>query len=50
VPGNKSKEIMGKMAITLFPRESNLGFLIRLPKILVILEKVNTQKAVNGAI
>jgi hypothetical protein len=39
VPGNKSKEIMGKIAITLFPRESNLGFLIRMPEIPVILEK-----------
>jgi hypothetical protein len=39
MPGNKSKEMMGKMAITLFPRESNLGFLTRMPKILVILEK-----------
>jgi hypothetical protein len=39
VPGNESKEMMGKMAITLFPRESNLGFLARIPEILVILEK-----------
>jgi hypothetical protein len=50
VPGNKNKEMMGKMAITLFPRESNLSFLVRIPEILVILEKVNTQKAANGAI
>jgi hypothetical protein len=39
VPGNKSEEMMGKMAITLFPRESDLGFLVRMPEILVILEK-----------
>jgi hypothetical protein len=39
VPGNKSKEIIGKMAITLFPKESNLGFLVRMPEILIILEK-----------
>jgi hypothetical protein len=50
MPRNKSKEIIGKMAITLFPRESNLGFLARIPKIPVILEKVNTQKATNEAI
>jgi hypothetical protein len=39
VPGNENKEIMGKMAITLFPKESDLGFLARMPEILVILEK-----------
>jgi hypothetical protein len=39
VPGNESEEMMGKMAITLFPRESNLGFLARMPEIPVILEK-----------
>jgi hypothetical protein len=32
MPGNESKEMMGKMTITLFPRESNLGFLMRIPK------------------
>jgi hypothetical protein len=50
MPGNENKEMMGKMVITLFPRESNLGFLARMPKILIILEKVNTQKATNRAI
>jgi hypothetical protein len=39
MPGNKNKEIIGIMVITLFPRESNLGFLVRMPKILIILEK-----------
>jgi hypothetical protein len=38
VPGNKSEEMMGKMAITLFPRESNLGFLVRMPEIPVMPE------------
>jgi hypothetical protein len=50
VPGNRSEEMMGKIAITLFPRESDLGFLARIPEIPVILERVNTQKAANGAI
>jgi hypothetical protein len=44
MPGNKSEEMMGKMAITLFPRESNLGFLVRMPEILVILEKLILRK------
>jgi hypothetical protein len=39
MPGNKNEEIIGIIVIILFPRESNLGFLTRIPKILVILEK-----------
>jgi hypothetical protein len=31
--------MMGMMAITLFPRESDLGFLAGMPEIPVILEK-----------